>query len=332
MRDSSCFWGVRATRNIVHHDSHICQETNLTLIAITSSPIKAQKFMTCSCLLHTSKSRERNSQNIGTLSAWVVFQVYKGTEDCIRVNCLRQSSCVQELQHFILDCTLQPLHFCLPISAALAPIHYVQCGMEAESTCQCQSLSSKHREIHHDLHKMGSGTYRKEEWVWRQIEIHHDLVSGTEKEILGPKINYWELWSRLTPAGGEEEVQWHVEPPPILASVRAAPHPFQKTLAAVSLVHSKKNSDALASLATCLLLVSSFDGCNKSCVVRVWGSSSFQGFVRYLLHCLGSWSPMCKNHKKQTMVGLGFQGSFLLLGSSDSGISAAEGAEETEVS
>jgi len=47
----------------------------------------------------------------------------------------------------------------------LAPIHYVQCGMEAESTCQCQSLSSKHREIHHDLHKMGSGTYRKEEWV-----------------------------------------------------------------------------------------------------------------------------------------------------------------------
>jgi len=214
----------------------------------------------------------------------------------------------------------------------LAPIHYVQCGMEAESTCQCQSLSSKHREIHHDLHKMGSGTYRKEEWVWRQIEIHHDLVSGTEKEILGPKINYWELWSRLTPAGGEEEVQWHVEPPPILASVRAAPHPFQKTLAAVSLVHSKKNSDALASLATCLLLVSSFDGCNKSCVVRVWGSSSFQGFVRYLLHCLGSWSPMCKNHKKQTMVGLGFQGSFLLLGSSDSGISAAEGAEETEVS
>jgi hypothetical protein len=29
---------------------------------------------------------------------------------------------------------------------------------------------------------------------------------------------------------------------------------------------------------------------------------------------------------------LGFQGSFLLLGSSDSGISAAEGVEETEVS
>jgi hypothetical protein len=51
----------------------------------------------------------------------------------------------------------------------LAPIHYVQCGMEAESTCQCQSSSSKHR------------------------EIHHDLVSGTEKERMGPKINYWEL-------------------------------------------------------------------------------------------------------------------------------------------
>jgi len=230
--------------------------------------------------------------------------------DCIRANCLEQSSRVRELQHFLLDCTLQPLHFVLQslLIWTLAPIHYVQCGMEAESTCQCQSSSSKHR------------------------EIHHDLVSGTEKERMGPKINYWELWSWLTPAGGEEEVQWHVERPPIIASVRAAPHPFQKTLAAVSLVHSKKNNHALASLATCLLLVSSFGGCNKSCVFRVWGSSSFQGFVRYLLHCLGSWSPMCKNHKKQTKVGLGFLDSFLLLGSSDSGISAAEGVEETEVS
>ncbi len=114
MRDSSCFWSVHATRNIVHHDSHFCQETDLTLIAITISPFKAQRFMACSCLLHTAqKSRERNSQKIGTLSAWVLFQVYKGTVDCIRANCLGQSSCVRELQHFLLDCTLQPLHFVL---------------------------------------------------------------------------------------------------------------------------------------------------------------------------------------------------------------------------
>ncbi len=114
VRDSSCFWGVHATRNIVHHHSHLCQESDLTLIAITISPFKAQRFMTSSCLLHTSqKSRERNSQKIGTLSAWDVFQVYKGTMDCIRANCLEQSSRVRELQHFLLDCTLQPLHFVL---------------------------------------------------------------------------------------------------------------------------------------------------------------------------------------------------------------------------
>ncbi len=66
----------------------------------------------CSCLLHTLQKIKRGFTKLGTLSAWVVFQVYKSSEE-IRADCLRQSSCVWEFQCFILDCTLQPLHFVL---------------------------------------------------------------------------------------------------------------------------------------------------------------------------------------------------------------------------
>jgi hypothetical protein len=76
------------------------------------SSFEAQRFTIRSCLLHTLQKIKRGFTKLGTLSAWVVFQVYKSSEQ-IRADCLRQSSCVRELQCFILDCTLQPLHFVL---------------------------------------------------------------------------------------------------------------------------------------------------------------------------------------------------------------------------